>query len=459
MNIVQENKGQLEAVLKVELNEEDYRDKVAAELKNLQRKAQMPGFRPGKVPFGMIKKMYGKSVMAEEVNKMLVDEVYKYIKDNNLDILGNPLPDHEAAEKIDWDNQTEFEFIYEIGLAPKVELELSENIDVDYYRIKVADETLDTYIEDIRRRFGKMISPEIAEAEDVLFCAFAELESAGTLKEAGHNHKANLLIKYVKDEEIKKELIGMKVGDSTEFELLKANENESEAAAMIGVKKEELANFSPLFRITVENISRIEPAELNEDLFIKALAEEGVKTEEEFRQKLAEQVSKQYQVDADKHFRNDVMKKLLEVTKLDLPEAFLKRWLKEANKEEFTVEQVEQEFPALADTFRWQLIENHLISTNKLEVTPDEVNDHLSSFMRAQLRQYGQENLEQSVIDGFVKDIMKNQDEMKKVYDNLFDLKLMDLYKEKLKLHEVEISFDDFVKLVTEKYQAEKTSA
>lgn len=459
MNIVQENKGQLGAVLKVELKEEDYRDKVAAELKTLQRKAQMPGFRPGKVPFGMIKKMYGKSVMAEEVNKMLVDEVYKYIKDNNIDILGNPLPDHEAAEKVDWDTQTDFEFFYEIGLSPKVELELSENIEVDYHRIKVADETINSYIDDIRRRFGKMISPEISEADDVLFCEFAELESAGTPKEGGLTHKSNLLIKFIKDEEIKKELIGMKVGDTAEFELLKAVENETEAASMIGVKKEELSNYSPLFRITVENISRIEPAELNEDLFKKALPDDEVKTGEEFRQKLAEQVSKQYQVDADKHFRNEVMKKLLQVTSLELPETFLKKWLKEANKEEFTVEQVEAEFPALADTFRWQLIENHLISGNNLEVTPDEVTDHLSSFMRAQLRQYGQENVEQSVIDGFVKDIMKNQDEMKKVYDNLFDQKLMDLYKQKLKLNEVEISFDDFVKLVTEKYQAEKASA
>jgi trigger factor len=153
------------------------------------------------------------------------------------------------------------------------------------------------------------------------------------------------------------------------------------------------------------------------------------------------------------------MKKLLEVTALELPETFLKKWLKEANKEEFTVEQVEAEFPALADTFRWHLIENHLIASNNLEVTPEEVTNHLSEFMRDQLRQYGQENVEQSVIDGFVKDIMKNQEEMKKVYDNLFDQKLLDLYKQKLKRKEVEIGFDDFVKLVTEKYQAEKASA
>ncbi|MEE4176642.1 MAG: trigger factor [Bacteroides sp.] len=459
MNIVQESTGQLEAVLKVELKEDDYREKVDKELKNLQRKAQVPGFRPGKVPMGMIRKMYGKNVLADEVNKMLVDEVYKYIKDNDLNVLGNPLPDHEAAEKIDWDNQTEFTFAYEIGLAPKVDLELTENIEVDYHRVKVSDDTLDSYILDIRKQFGKHVSPEVAEAGDVLFGEFAELDSPGQLKENGHTHKANLMIDFVKDEEVKKELIGMKIGDTVEFDLVKAVENETEAAGIIGVKKDELSNYNPMFRFTVETISRIEPAELNEELFKKAMPGEDVETEEAFRQKLSDQLSGQYQVDSDKHFRNEVMKKLLEETKLDLPETFLKKWLKDANKGEFTAEQVDEEFPALADTFRWQLIESHLITSNHVEVTREEVTDYLGSFMRAQMRQYGQENVEQELIDGFVKNIMQNQEEIKKVYDDLFDKKLLALYKEKLKLNEVEISFDDFVKLVTEKYQADKASA
>lgn len=459
MNITQENKGKLEAILKIELKEEDYREKVAAELRRIQRKAQMPGFRPGKVPVGIINKMYSQSVLADEVNKILVDEVYKYVKDQNLDILGNPLPDHEAASKIDWGKQTEFEFYYTLGLAPKVDLELNESIEVDYYRIKVSDEVIDNYIADIRNRFGKMVNPEVSEAGDVLFGEFVELESAGVVKENAHTHKTNLFIKFVKDDSVKEELVGKKAGDAVEFDLLKAIESESEAASTIGVKTEDLSNYSKLFRFTIENISRIEPAEMNEDLFKKALPEEEAKTEEEFRSLLSQQVSKQYQVDAEKHFRNEVNKKLIEVSSLELPEEFLKRWLKEANKDEFTVEQIEEEFPKLADSFRWQLIENHLISNNNLEVSPEEVNDHLSSFMRAQLKQYGQEDVEQSVIDGYIKEIMKNQDEMKKVYDNLFDQKLMNLYKEKLKLNEIEFDFDDFVKLVTEKYQAENASA
>ena len=459
MNIVQENKGQLEAVLKVEIKEEDYRERVEKELKNLQRKAQVPGFRPGKVPFGMIRKMYGKGVLADEVNKMLVDEVYKYIREKDLNILGNPLPDHGAAEKIDWENQTDFEFFYEIGLAPQVDLELNDNIEVDYHLIQVPEATVESYIDNIRRQHGKHLNPEVAEAGDMLFGEFAELESAGNLKEGGHTNHANLIIQYIRDEELKKELIGMKVGDKAEFDLVKAVENETEAAGMIGVKKEELSNYNPLFRFTVENISRIEPAELNEELFEKALPGSDIHTEEDFRKEIAGQLSKQYQVDSDKHFRNEVMKKLIAETGLDLPENFLRRWLTEANKEEFTAEQVDQEFPALTDTFRWQLIESHLITSNKIEVTREEVSDYLASFMRMQMKQYGQENVDQSLIDGFVKNIMGNQEEIKKVYDDLFDKKLMALYKEKLKLNEVEISFDDFVKLVTEKYQADQAEA
>lgn len=459
MNIVQENIGQLEAVLRVELREEDYREKVEKELKNLQRKAQVPGFRPGKVPFSMIRKMYGKSVLADEVNKMLVDEVYKYIREKDLNILGNPLPDHQAAEKINWDTQTEFEFSYEIGLAPRVELELNENIEIDYHRIQVPQATLDTYMESIRKQYGKRLSPEVSETGDALFGELVELESPGQEKENGHKNHSSLLTEFVSDEESRKELIGMKVGDSVEIDILKAVGNETEAASMIGVKKEELSQLNPLFRFTLESISRVEPAELNEELFAKALPGEEIKTEEAFRQRISEQLSLQYQVDSDKHFRNEVMKKLLEETKLELPENFLKKWLKEANKEEFSAEQVESEFPGLLDTFRWQLIESHLVTTNKVEVSREEVKDFLGSFMRAQMRQYGQENVEQSLIDGFVNNILSNQDEMKKVYDDLFDKKLLALYKEKLKLNEVEISFDDFVKLVTEKYQADKALA
>lgn len=210
MNIVQEKKSELTENLKIQLTAEDYQEKVDKALKDMQRKAQMPGFRPGKVPFGMIKKMYGKSVLVEEVNKVLVDALYEYIKEKEINILGNPLPDNEKTREIDWDNQTEYEFVYEIAIAPEINLELSEEIAVDYHKIKIEDKTVDETINDIRKRYGSMSSPEISESEDVLFGEFAELDGDGNIIEDGLKNKSNLYIQYIKDEETKASLIGLK---------------------------------------------------------------------------------------------------------------------------------------------------------------------------------------------------------------------------------------------------------
>jgi trigger factor len=452
MNIVQEEKGQLESILKVSITEEDYKDKVTAELRNMQKKAQMPGFRPGKVPFGMIQKMYGKSVLAEEVNKVMVDAVYKYIQDNGIDILGNPLPDMEQAKDLDWDTQKDFEFHYRVGLSPKIDLSLSEEIKVDYHKVQPSKEVVDKQLSELARRYGKVVNPGVSEKDDVLLGELQEMISEEEVKPEGHVHKTNIFISYVKDEAAREKLIGMKPGEKVVFDVVNAVGSETEAAGMLGVKKEELSNLGPLFSFTVESISRIEPASMDKELFEKAAPGKDINTEEEFRQFITEQISKQYQADADKHFKNEAIKKLLSITNLQLPEDFLKDWLVEANQE-LTQDQVENEFGKFLESFRWQLLENHLLKVNKIEVSPDEVKKHLEDYFRIQMRQYGQIDVEQEMVDQFVSNIIKNKDEVKKVYDHLFDEKMLDLLKSKLKLNEIEIDFDDFVKLVTEKYQ------
>ncbi len=456
MDIIQNNNGPLEATLKIKLTEEDYREQVNKELKNLQRKAQMPGFRPGKVPFGLVKKMYGNSVLVEEVNKILADAVYNYIKEKELNVLGNPLPDQEQANAIDWETQTEFEFQYHIGLSPAIDLALSEDIRVDYHRIKVEDDILDNYIKDIRKRYGKMINPGTAGADDVLFGEFTEMEESSVPKTNGHSHKANLYIQYLKEESLKKKLVGSKPGEKVVFNTLNAVGSEAEAAAMLGVKKDELKQYSPLFQFTLESISRVEPAALDNDLYKKVAPDQDIATEKAFRVFMADQISKQYQADADKHFKNLVMEKLLEISNLPLPEAFLKKWLLDTNKEELTKEKIENEFEQFSDSFRWQLLENHLIKEYKIEVKPEEVNGHLEDYIKAQLKQYGQDGVSQEMLDGYVKNIASNKDEVKKVYDHLYDQKLLGLFKEKLTLNEITIDYDNFVKLVTEKYKQDK---
>lgn len=456
MNIVHESTGTLEAVIKVQLGKEDYQEKVSGELKNMQRKAQMPGFRPGKVPYGMIQKMYGKSVLVEEVNKVLADAVFQYIKEKELNILGQPVPDHKEAEKIDWDDLNGFTFKYHIGLAPEFEIDLASGIEVPYHKIKVEDDMVNSYLADIRRQYGKMTSPEVSSIEDVLFGEFCEMESPDQEKPDGKTHKSNLFIQYIKDEELQSRLVGIRAGDTVLLDIIKAVESASESAAMIGVKKEELSNYSPLFRFTLDSISHVEPAEMNEELYNKLAPGKGIHDESSFRELLREQISQQYQADVDKHFKNEVRKKLIDLTSLALPLDFLKMWLLDANRDSFTPEQVEKEFDNLADTFRWQLIENHLIKRYELKVAQQEIHEHLEQYFRQQMKQYGQQDVEQEVIDGFVKNISSKEEEVKKVYDHLYDQKLLGLYKTHLSLQETELSFGDFVKLMNEKYKTDE---
>ena len=455
MNITQENTDQLTTRLKVQLSPEDYQEKVDKALKDLQRKAQMPGFRPGKVPMGMVKKLYGKSVVAEEVNKILVDAVYDYVKEKEINMLGNPLPDHDKAREIDWENQKEFEFYYEIGIAPEISLNLADKIEVEYHKIKVEDNIIDDTIKDLSRRYGSMISPDKSEKEDVLYGKFEELDGENNVIEDGLKNESNLYIQYLKDDDTKEKLTGLKAGDSVDIDLVKALDNPTELASMLGVKKEELDQYGRNYKFTVERISRIEPAELNEELYKKVAPDTEIKDEAQFREFIGEQLSKQYQADADKHFKNEAIKTLVEKADLSLPEDFLKRWILESNKEkqEITPEQVENEFVTYADSFKWQLIENHLIKEHKIEVSHEEVSNHLKSFMRQQMAQYGQPDPDDETLNDFVKRIASNQDELKKVYDQLFDVKVMNLLKENLKLKEKEINFDDFVKEMTEKYK------
>jgi trigger factor len=461
MNITKENKGNLAATLKIQLTKEDYNAKVEKALKDMQRKAQMPGFRPGKVPMGLVKKMYGKSVLADEVNKVMIDGIYDYIKENEINILGNPLPDHDKASGIDWENQTDFEFHYDIGIAPAIDLELSDEISVEYYKIKIEDSMVEDTITDIARRYGKMINPETSEKDDVLFGEFAELDGDGNLIEDGLKNKSNLFIQYIKDEDTRNSLIGKKSGESIDVDIVKSVENESEMAGMLGIKKEELDQYGKNFRFTIERISRIEPAELNNDLFTKVAPETSITTEEDFREYMRTQLSKRYQADADKHFRNEAIKVIVEKANLELPEEFLKRWLLETSKDndQITAEQVENEFVSFADSFKWQLIENHLIKNNNIEVKTEEVVAYLKDYMRIQLKQYGQENPDDEVLNDFVNRIMTNKDEVKKVYDQLFDTKTLELFKEKLKLDKKEVNFDEFVNIMTERYKSKESKS
>jgi trigger factor len=441
MNITKEQIDDLNAVVRVKLTPEDYEPQVEKTLREHSKKVSMPGFRPGKVPFGMVKKMYGKSVLVDEINKILSDSLFKYLNENKLEILGNPLPRTEGD--IDWDNQKEFEFSYDLGLAPQFEVKIDKSVAFDYHTINVDDTLIDKQIEDTRKRYGKMSTPDAAAEGDILYGEFAELEN-GEPKEGGISKTSTLVIERIKDEETKNKLTGLKIEDTVEVNSKNLSDNATDLAAMLGIDKSAAEGLDANFRFTLKNISRIEPAEMNQELFDKVYGEGNVTSEEEFRNKVAEDIKNMFLGDVDNRLYNEISTYLIENTNISLPDDFLKRWMQSASEKPVTMEQIEADYPNYTKALKWQLIENRIISNNNIEVSDEEAMGLTKSLIRNQFAQYGQTNVSDEDLTATANRIMKNKDEAKRIYDRLYDKKIIDLFKEAFALNEKPVSIDEF---------------
>lgn len=448
MNITQESTGNLTAVLKVELSKDDYENDVTAALKDYQRKANIPGFRPGKVPFGMIKRMYGNAVMADKINDILSVSLSDYIKDNNIKILGNPLPNNEKTGEMDFQNQSDFEFFFDIGFASEFEIELSDKTEVDYYTIKVDDETIDKYLDDIRKRHGTHEHPEVSEGDDRIYGEFSELDKDGNLLEEGIQHKASLLPEFVKDDEIRKKLSGLKMDDIVIFNPLKATENPTETAAMLGVSKEVAEGITSDFQFKVEEITRVMPAELNEEFYSKVYPGQGIKTEEELREAIKKDAENAYLNESEKHFVNNAIEKLIENSNIELPDEFLKRWLKENNEDKITEEQVNEQYDSFAKSMKWHLIESKISENHDIQVKDEDIRSEIKKYFTAQLPEEKQDE-DDPRLNSIVDSVMSNKDEVKKISDKLFDDNLSSLLRSTLKMNEKEVSYEEFIKIAS----------
>lgn len=445
MNFTKEKIDELNAVVKVKLGPEDYADRVEKIMKDYQRKASIPGFRPGKVPSGMIKKMYGKSVLVEEINKILNDSINGYIVENKLEVLGNPLPKRDESNTIDWDNQKEFEFSYDIGIAPQFDVELSAKEKFDYLVVNVDDKIISQYATDIAKRYGKVGNPEVSQDNDLLFGDFVEVDLAGTPVELGITKSTTLAIDTIKDEKLKAQFIGLSKGSKVTVNPNDLSENKTDIAAMLGVTKEQAEGIKNNFTFTVTNISRVEPAELTEDFFGKVYGPE-VKTEEEFRAKIKEELSQMYAVDSDRRLKNDIVLKLIENLKLSLPDEFLKRWLMAVNDKPISYEQVTAEYNSYSNGLRWQLIENKILKNNEIKIDNEELREYVRSLVREQFARYNQIEMQAEDLENTVNRVLSNQDEAKKLYDRMYDLRLMDLFKRTFTLVNKEVSVEELYK-------------
>ncbi|WP_017731406.1 trigger factor [Nafulsella turpanensis] len=437
MDIQLDKKSATEASIKITLNEADYQPKVEEKIKDYRRKATIKGFRPGKVPEGMIRKMYGKAIMVEEINNLLSQSVNDYIKENKLKILGDPLPNTEEAEKIDWDNQKEFTFIYDIGVAGDFSVELSDKIKVDAYEIEVGDKVMNETMDNLKQQFGKMTNPEASEAGDLLYGTIKSEDSS--IEETG-----TIAIDDIAEKEQKK-FIGLKKDDTVSFDIQKTFKDEAAIAQATGKTEEEAKELNGTFTLTVQNVNRREPAELNQELFDKVFGKDAVKSEEEFIKKVEETIAENYNREAENYTNQKIQETLLDSTTIELPDEFLKRWLIVANQGKVTAADVEREYDLYTKDLRWNLITNRISEENDIKVEHEDVMDSVKDMIRQQLAGSGLSGMEDN-LDAFAQNYIQgeNGQNYMKVHTQVRTQKVMDAVREKIKLEKKKISADEF---------------
>jgi trigger factor len=447
MNITKENIDDLNAVLKVKIEKADYEDKVETVLKDYRKKATIKGFRPGMVPIGLIKKMYGRAVQIDEINKVVTDNIQKYLADEKLEILGDPLPKADEQETIDFDTQTEFTFSFELGLTPEVELKLSKKNKVNQYEIIIDEKMKKDYLENYTRRYGELRKAELTEEKDVIKGKIEAIDNKGNLIPEGPSvDDTSLGIDIIKDNKIKEDFIGKSIGESIDFDIKKAYPNDTEIAGILHKKKEEVENLEGNFRFTVNDISRFFPAEVGQELFNKIFGEGVVNSEEEFMKKIEEEIAVNLRRESDFRLMMDIKALAMEKTDFQLPEDFLKKWLLRVN-EKTTGEQIEKEFDSFRKDLKWQLIRNKVARDNEVKITEEELQKEAENITRYQFQQYGLFYATDEQIANYAKETLKRDEDAKRIADKILEEKVLIFMKEMVKLENKDVTVEEFNKL------------
>lgn len=438
MNITKESIDALNAVVKVDIVAEDYQEKVDTILKDYRKKANIPGFRKGHVPMGMIKKQYGKSIMIDEVNKLLQESLNKYITDEKLEILGNPLP--RIQDDFSWDaDKLSFEF--DLGLAPKFEVDLKKKTKVTKYDIKITDELIDKEVENIRSRYGKM-SPlaEITEEANV----------AGVLinEEEGIEKKTAFNVKDIKGKTNLKKLVGSKVGDVLELKTKNLFENDYILASSLEISQEEAKELNIPISLQIDAITKTELADLDKELFDKLFAGKDVNTVTELKERIRTSAQKQFQTQSDQQLLNDITEHLVENTEFDMPQTFIEKWLQHSGEEELTEEQAAEKYKESERGLRYQLIEGRLMRDNDIKVDSMELIDYAKTMIKEQMAQFGNEVPNDGEMNQIVGRVLSNQEEYQRLQTQMMSQKLLDFFKENVNFKTKEVTQEEFIKEV-----------
>ncbi len=441
MNISKKDINALNAELSITLTPADYETKVDNAIKKVQKQAAMPGFRPGKVPVGLIKKQHGKSILVDEINKILNEALYNYINENKIEILGNPMPKEDS--NIDFDNQTEWTFNYELGLSPQFDVKLDNSQSFVYNTVKIDDELVEKYLKDVKRNYGKPSNPEVAEGKDVLYIDIVELDADNNVVAGGVFKSTSIGIDRLKNEAAKAKLTGAKKEDKIIINANELYDSAVDKSISLGIDKEVAEKFDANLQLTVRNIARMEDAELNQELFDKLYGAGNIKSLEEFKEKIKSELALMFAQDTDRKFVETVEKTLVEKLNIALPDDFLKRWLMAVNEKPLTKEQLEAEYPAYAKSMQWKLIENKIIKNNNIAVTIDEAKEEAASYVRSQFARYGQMP-EDKEVSKIVDSILGKQEEAQKIFEGLYSKKVLDVLKNTCKLDTKEVSYNEF---------------
>ena len=443
MNISLQNVDSVSAVLTVQIEKADYQEKVEKALKTLRQKVNMPGFRKGMVPAGLIKKQYGVSVLAEEIDKLLQEKVFEYIRENKVNMLGTPLP---KENQVNFETEENFEFSFDIALAPEFNVELSANDNVDYYDINVTDEMVDQQVKMYTQRTAKYEKVEDYQDNDMLKGLLAELDENGNTKEGGVQVEGAVMMPvYMKNDEQKAIFNGAKTNTVLVFNPSVAfDNNEAELASLLKVKKEEVADHKGNFSFQIEEITRMIPGELTQELFDQVLGEGKAHNEEEFRAQIKETIAKQFEADSDYKFLIDVRTYLTnKIGKLEFPDALLKRIMLDNNKEkgeEFVAENYEKSLEELT----WHLIKEKLVAANDIKVEQGDLTNMAKEATRAQFAQYGMINVPEELLENYSKEMLKKQESVEALLNRVVESKLSETLKGQVTLNHKAVSAEEF---------------
>ena len=447
MNITRENIDDLNAVLKIQVEKADYEGNVEKVLRDYRKKANIKGFRPGMVPFGLIKKMYGKAVQIDEINKVVTENLQKYLVDEKVEILGDPLARTDDHEKIDFDTQESFAFSFDLGLAPSFDIKLGKKNKVVYYEIEADEKMKNDYLSNYTRRYGKYEKALISEEKDLLKGKIEAINDDGNpIPDGISADDTTLSIEIIKDKKIKKQFIGKAENDSIDFDLVKTFPNDFEIAGLLKKQKEEVAGINGSFRFTINEISRFHEAEINQELFNRIYGEGVVSSEEEFRKKTEEEIITNLKHESDYKLALDIRKTAIDKTDFNLPEEFLKRWLLKVN-EKTNKEQIEKEFDSFRLDLKWQLIRNKIARMNEIKITEEELLKEAEIITRNQFRQYGLFYATDEQVENYAKETLKREEDAKRIADKILEEKAIALMKEMVKLDTKSVSIEEFNKL------------